>query len=88
MTIISFHEVDFSFDLGYLQKSLSESKAVLKSIIERHLTAKSLNRVDEVFDFFGDAKLLETAFRIDSPYREVVADIVKDLNQAMDNGDL
>lgn len=88
MAIISFHEVDFSFDLLYLQKSLAESKAILKQIIERHLTDKSLNRVDEVFDFFSESKLLETAFRIDSPYQEVVADIVKDLNQAMDNGDL
>lgn len=50
MTIISFHEVDFSFDLGFIQKSLAESKAILKQIIERHLTDKSLNRVDEVYN--------------------------------------
>lgn len=88
MAVISFHEVDFSFDLPYLQKSLSESQAVLKTIVERHLTEKSLGRIDEVFTFFNDAKLLETAFRIDSPYKEVVAAIVNDLNSAMDNGDI
>lgn len=88
MAVISFHEVDFSFDLPYLQKSLNESQAALKSIVERHLTDKSISRIDEVFGFFSDAKLLETAFRIDSPYRDVVAAIVSDLNSAMDNGDI
>ncbi|XP_031621084.1 tumor necrosis factor alpha-induced protein 8-like protein isoform X3 [Contarinia nasturtii] len=88
MAVISFHEVDFSFDLPYLQKSLEESRAALKSIVERHLTEKSLGRIDEVFDFFNDPKLLETCFRVDSPYQEVVAAIVKDLNSAMDNGDI
>lgn len=87
MAVISFYEVDFSFDLSYLQKSLSESHAALKSVVERHLTEKSLGRIDEVFSFFGDSKLLETAFRTDSPYREVVGAIVNDLNRAMDNGD-
>lgn len=88
MAVISFHEVDFSFDLPYLQKSLSDSQAALKTIVERHLTDKSLTRIDEVFGFFNDAKLLETAFRIDSPYRDVVAAIVADLNAAMDSGDI
>lgn len=87
MAVISFYEVDFSFDLSYLQKSLSESQAALKSIVERHLTEKSLGRIDEVFGFFSDTKLLETAFRTDSPYREVVGAVVGDLNRAMDNGD-
>lgn len=88
MAVISFFEVDFSFDLPYLQKSLTESQTALKSIVERHLTDKSLNRIDEVFAFFSDPTLLETAFRHDSPYREVVAAIVSDLNSAMDNGDI
>lgn len=88
MAVISFYEVDFSFDLHYLQKSLEESQAALKSIVERHLTEKSLGRIDEVFGFFNDPKLLETSFRVESPYREVVAAIVKDLNSAMDSGDI
>lgn len=88
MAIISFHEVDFSFDLPYLQKSFEESQAALKTIVERHLTDKSLSRIDEVFAFVNDPKLLETCFRADSPYRDIVAAIVKDLNSAMDNGDI
>lgn len=88
MAIISFYEVEFSFDLPYLQKSLAESHAALRFIVDRHLTEKSLNRIDEVFSFFGSADLLELAFRPDSPYKEIIGKIVADLNSAMDNGDL
>lgn len=88
MAIISFYEVDFSFDLPYLQKSLSESQDALKQIVQRHLTDKSLGRIDEVFAFFSDPRLLETAFRSDSPYREIMSKIVEDMNTAMETGDL
>ncbi|CAD7014595.1 unnamed protein product [Ceratitis capitata] len=61
-----------NFDLPYLQKSIAESHAALKSIVQRHLTEKSLNRIDEVFDFFRDTTLLEAAFKPDSQYRELM----------------
>lgn len=88
LAVISFYEVDFSFDLPYLQKSFAESRNALKSIVAAHLTDKSINRINEVFDFFSDDKLLETAFKSDSPYREVMGHIVADINQALDTGDI
>lgn len=88
MAIISFYEVDFSFDLPYLQKSLAESQASLHAIVGKHLTDKSLSRIDEVFAFFSDGPFLETCFRSDSPYKEIMGKIVSDLNKAMDSGDL
>ncbi|XP_016977069.1 tumor necrosis factor alpha-induced protein 8-like protein isoform X2 [Drosophila rhopaloa] len=88
LSIISFYEVDFTFDLAYLQKSIAESQVALKSIVQPHLTEKSLGRIDEVFDFFGEETLLETAFRSDSPYREVMGKIVADINAAMESGDI
>lgn len=88
MAIISFYEVDFSFDLLYLQKSFAESQSTLKSLVQRHLTDKSINRIDEVFGFFSNSNLLEKAFKTDSPYKDVMGKIVADLNNAMDNGDL
>lgn len=56
--------------------------------MQPHLTDKSLGRIDEVFDFFGDASLLETAFKPDSPYREIMGKIVADINAAMETGDI
>lgn len=80
--------MDFTYDLAYLQNSIKESQSALKSIVQPHLTDKSLGRIDEVFDFFGDATLLETAFKPDSPYREVMGKIVADINAAMETGDI
>lgn len=60
----------------------------LKSIVQLHLTDKSIGRIDEVFDFFTDAALLELAFKTDSPYREVMGKIVADINTAMETGDI
>ncbi|EDW08527.1 tumor necrosis factor alpha-induced protein 8-like protein isoform X1 [Drosophila mojavensis] len=88
LSIISFYEVDFTFDLSYLQKSIKESQMALKSIVQLHLTDKSIGRIDEVFDFFTDAALLELAFKTDSPYREVMGKIVADINTAMETGDI
>uniref|UniRef100_A0A182N660 Tumor necrosis factor alpha-induced protein 8-like protein n=1 Tax=Anopheles dirus TaxID=7168 RepID=A0A182N660_9DIPT len=88
MAILSFYEVDYSFDLNYMQKSLADCRSLLRSCVVRHLTDKSLGRIDEVFDTFADTALLETAFRQDSPYREIMDKIVVDLNKAMENGDI
>ncbi|XP_021710539.1 tumor necrosis factor alpha-induced protein 8-like protein isoform X1 [Aedes aegypti] len=88
MAIISFYEVDYSFDLNYLLKSLQEVHGLLKSCVDRHLTDKSLGRIEEVFAFFSDPTLLETAFRQESPYRDLMDKIIADLNKAMENGDI
>ncbi|XP_075165764.1 tumor necrosis factor alpha-induced protein 8-like protein sigmar isoform X2 [Haematobia irritans] len=88
LSIISFHEVEYSFDLEYLQNSISESRESLKAIVKRHLTEKSMNRIDEVFAFFSDTCLLETAFKPDSPYCEVMSKIIADINTAMETGDI
>lgn len=89
MAIISFYEVDYSFDLNYLLKSLQEVDTLLKSCVARHLTDKSMGRIQEVFEFFSDPSLLELAFKQDSsPYRDIMDKIVTDLNKAMENGDI
>lgn len=85
LTIISFHEVEFSFDLGYLQKAMNDSRTLLKSFVQRHMTEKSLLRIDEVFDFFCDNRLLETAFKPDSPYQDVMRNLVADMNKSLDS---
>lgn len=85
LTIISFYEVDFSFDLAYLQKSMNESRCLLKSFVQRHLTDKSIQRIDEVFDFFCDNRMLETAFKQNSPYQEVMKNLVADMNKSLDS---
>ncbi|XP_066252140.1 tumor necrosis factor alpha-induced protein 8-like protein isoform X2 [Euwallacea similis] len=88
MTIISFYEVDFSYDRNYLVKALSDSQRILQSIISKHLTDKSLNRVESVFAFFTNENFLDSIFKRNSEYREALGRVVSDLNKAIDNGDL
>ncbi|XP_050296227.1 tumor necrosis factor alpha-induced protein 8-like protein isoform X2 [Anthonomus grandis grandis] len=88
MTIISFYEVDFSYDRNYLVKALGESQKILKAIISRHLTDKSINRVESVFGFFANETFLDAMFKRDSEHREALGRVVNDLNRAIDNGDL
>lgn len=87
MSIISFFEVDFSFDLIYLQKLITDVHQLLKEIVKNHLTDKSLNKIDEIFESFNNPQFLESAFKTDSPHREIMGKIVVDLNKVMEQNE-
>lgn len=88
MAIISFYEVDFSYDRNYLTSALNESHKCLQSIVSKHLTDKSMSRIDSVFNFFTNEQFLDNLFKADSEYRPILGRIVADLNKAIENGDL
>lgn len=88
MAIISFYEVDYSYDRNYLVSALNESHDSLRFIVSRHLTDKSLARIDSVFNFFTNEQFLDAVFKTDSEYRDVLGRLVADLNKAIENGDL
>lgn len=82
MIITSFHEVDYSYDLAYIQPKIKEIHTMLKDLVKKHLTDKSLMRIDEVFDFFENSEFLDKLFQHNSPYRELMDKIVADMNKA------
>lgn len=88
LAVISFYEVDYSYDRMFLMKHLGECQAALSSIVQRHLTEKSLSRVQHVFQILGDAAFLDDVFSRDSPRRPLLQAIVKDMCEAMDAGEL
>ncbi|KAJ8940945.1 hypothetical protein NQ318_010146 [Aromia moschata] len=88
MAIISFYEVDFSYDRNYVANALSESQKCLEVIVSKHLTEKSLSRIESVFSFFSNEQFLDAIFKRDSEYREALGRVVSDLNKAIDSGDL
>ena len=55
MTLISFYQVDHTFDRGFVIKYLTELESLLKALITRHLTEKSVGRVEQV----GDLSILK-----------------------------
>ncbi|XP_046857275.1 tumor necrosis factor alpha-induced protein 8-like protein 3 [Xenia sp. Carnegie-2017] len=87
MTIVSFHEVDFTYDRQFLIESLEEAKKSLHSLIESHLTQKSHGRVDHVFNYFSNGDLLDKLFQTDA-LKDARAGIADGLNKLMENGDL
>ncbi|EGD78663.1 hypothetical protein PTSG_01642 [Salpingoeca rosetta] len=58
LTLVSYHEVAFTFDQEYLSGVMKESRDLLQQVIARHLTDKSKGRVDNVFSFYGDGDRL------------------------------
>lgn len=86
MTVISFYEVDFTFDKIYLAKTLNECSAMLKKLVERHLQDKSLVRIENVFGIYGNTDFLEAMFQPNGPYKAVLKTMVDDLNKLLDDG--
>ncbi|KAF6208284.1 hypothetical protein GE061_016738 [Apolygus lucorum] len=86
MAVISFHEVEFSYDRAYLHKAMQDSHELLRQVVARHLTEKSLQRIDSVFNFFGNPQFLDAVFRPESPYKELLERLVSDISKAMDEG--
>ncbi|XP_076064188.1 tumor necrosis factor alpha-induced protein 8-like protein sigmar isoform X2 [Oratosquilla oratoria] len=87
-TVISFFQVDFTFDKNFLIKNVGECRSLLKSLVGGHLTDKSIGRIDHVLDFFSESAFLEEVFRRDSQYRPTLQAIVDDMNKAFDEGGL
>lgn len=84
MTVVSFYEVDYSYDQEYLIGSLERCRSLLQELIKPHLTDKSSQRCDQVFDFLVYPKFLDSVFRYDSEHRPVLGMLVSDLNKALD----
>ncbi|KAK7081801.1 Tumor necrosis factor alpha-induced protein 8-like [Halocaridina rubra] len=85
-TVISFFEVDFTFDKMFLIKNINDCRTLLKNLVGNHLTDKSLGRIDHVLDFFTDSTFLEEMFRPESQYRPLLESIVGDMSKAFDEG--
>ncbi|KAH9420656.1 Tnfaip8p, partial [Dermatophagoides pteronyssinus] len=88
MTIVSFHEVDFSYDCQYLQKQMQTCCTELKQLIRSHLSDKSQRRIDFVFDFLGCSEFLDRFFTTTDPndgtWFELKSSIVKDINHLLE----
>ncbi|XP_066589923.1 tumor necrosis factor alpha-induced protein 8-like protein isoform X2 [Prorops nasuta] len=88
MAVVSFYELEFSFDKAYLVKSLERCRGAVQVLIKPHLTDKSQDRCDQVFDFLGHPEFMESVFRQDSELRPVLGLLVNDINKALDAGHL
>lgn len=84
MTIASFYEVEYSYDYVFLTQLLENLHTNLITLVENHLTEKSLNRMHHVFQFCEKKEFLDSIFQKKSSHHDTLGKIVVDLNQVIE----
>ncbi|XP_065836403.1 tumor necrosis factor alpha-induced protein 8-like [Oscarella lobularis] len=80
LTVVSFHEVEFTYDRAFLEGEVSACEKLLHDLIRRHLTEKSHGRVTMVFEFFRRPTTLDNLFKSEGPHRDLLDTIAGKLN--------
>ena len=86
MTLISFYEVDHTYDRTFVIKYLTELENLLKKLIINHLTDKSVARVEQIFGVVKTPDFLDDVYvpNKNQEMRDIMAKIVIDLNKCID----
>lgn len=82
LTIVSFYEVEFTFDKYVLSKQITEGRNLVHQLVTGHLKAKSKERINAVFDLLSDVDFLERLFERTGVHRaqlDVIATRIKEL---------
>ncbi|XP_050669946.1 tumor necrosis factor, alpha-induced protein 8-like protein 2 A isoform X2 [Leptidea sinapis] len=85
MAVVSFSEVDFSYDRNFLLDALRESHQSIKSVVERHLSDKSVSRLAGVFSIISRGDLLDSLFagQIDEDVLKLTRMLRKELDRGL-----
>jgi len=88
MTLISFYQVDHTYDRGFIIKYLSDLEDLLKKLISPHLTDKSVGRVEQVFGVVKNPDLLDSLYipKKNEELRDIMSRLVEDMNTCMEAG--
>lgn len=88
MTMISFHQVEHTYDRNFLLSYVSKLREDLRDLVRPHLTDKSLSRIDQVTDYFSDPKFLDALYLPDRnpEVAEQMAKLMDMLNNCMEEG--
>ncbi|NP_598892.2 tumor necrosis factor alpha-induced protein 8 isoform X1 [Mus musculus] len=84
MTVVSFHQVEYTFDRNVLSRLLNECRELLHEIIQRHLTAKSHGRVNNVFDHFSDCDFLAALYNPFGKFKPHLQKLCDGINKMLD----
>ncbi|XP_070598972.1 tumor necrosis factor alpha-induced protein 8 isoform X1 [Erythrolamprus reginae] len=87
-TVVSFYQVDYTFDRNFLSKLLNDCRDLLHQIIHRHLTAKSHGRVNHVFDHFSDCEFLAALYNPFGSYKTHLQRLCDGVNKMLDEGNI
>ena len=84
LTVISFHEVDFTYDRAFLVQVVNECGEMLHKIVDRHLSEKSHGRISMVISNFSNGQLLDKVFQSDGPYYQYLEGISQGFHKVVD----
>ncbi|CAD5114307.1 unnamed protein product [Dimorphilus gyrociliatus] len=87
-TIISFHDVDFTYDYKFMNHTLNAICVKITDVLKRHLTDKSIQRVHHVFTFFMDEEFMNEVFNSSSKYRSHLDKLVIELDLLLETNSL
>ena len=85
LTVISFYEVDFTYDCTFLVNLVEEIGTICHKLVQRHLTPKSHGRIDMVISVFSNGELLDKVFLSDGQYRDKLPQISQAFNKVVDS---
>ncbi|KAM4809560.1 tumor necrosis factor alpha-induced protein 8 isoform 1-T1 [Rhinophrynus dorsalis] len=88
MTVVSFHQVEYTFDRNVLSKLLNECREMLHQVIQRHLTAKSHGRVNHVFDHFSNCEFLAELYNPFGDYKHHLHRLCEGVNRMLDEDNI
>ncbi|XP_072552004.1 tumor necrosis factor alpha-induced protein 8-like protein 3 [Salminus brasiliensis] len=86
MTVVSFYEVEYTFDRSILSELLLECRDLLHELVENHLTTRSHGRIDHVFNHFADVEFLTELYGTSEEYRLSLRKICDGINKLLDEG--
>jgi hypothetical protein len=84
---LSFYEVHYTYDHSHLYDILKNCQNTIQQIVKQHLTDKSKQRIENIFNFFSNQNFMESVFR-DQKYSDTMTKIVEDVRKLVDDGSL
>jgi len=88
MTLVSFYQVDHTYDRSFVMKQLQELEELLVNLIQPHLTDKSVGRVDQIFNVVKTGDFLDSIYvpKKNPEMRKIMGGVVEDVNSCMEAG--
>jgi len=88
MTLVSFFEVDHTYDRNFLVTNLTELESLLKSLITKHLTENSVSRVEQIFGVMKTPDFLDNIYvpKKNKEMRDQMTLLVGDIHKCLQSG--
>merc|ERR1712098_280507 len=86
-SLITFHQLEHTYDRVFLSKYLEELENSLKNLVRPHLSEKSVERVEQIFGVLKTAEFLDTLYQPNYPeIRMLMERVVQDLTSCLEAG--